>query len=153
MKIVRLSWCVFLLLMSLACQPRDVQPGLWLSGDEVNQQIDDWGFTDEIEEIYVETKPWYGIPHSTTIWCVVFAGELYIGSYGVEKKAWENNLAQDPEARLGISGKLYKVAVSRVTDKEIAENLNIAYNRKYDMEEVFGNEVPEWWFYLVEQQK
>jgi hypothetical protein len=83
----------------LGCQPEDETPGLWLSGEIAPERVDDWRFTNDIEEIFVETRPWYGIPHSTTIWCVELGGELYIGSYGDEKKTWENNVARHPAAR------------------------------------------------------
>lgn len=143
----------FSLLILSACQPSDVRPGLWLSGDVVRQQVNDWTFTNEIEEIFVETSPWYGIPHSTTIWCVVFAGNLYIGSYGDDKKTWENNLARTPEARLGINGELYEVIIAQVTDKELTADVDSAYKEKYDMVAVFGDDIPEWWFYQVQQRK
>ena len=132
----------------LGCQPEDETPGLWLRG-EIVEWVDDWRFTNDIEEIFVETRPWYGIPHSTTIWCVELGGELYIGSYGSEKKAWEKNLARDPTAKLAISGKLYEVTVALVTEPGRVEALDVAYAQKYDMAEVFGDELPGWWYYHV----
>ena len=42
--------------------------------------------------------------------------------------------------------------VRRVTDQQLTEKLDMAYQKKYDMVEVFGNETPEWWFYSVEQR-
>ncbi|MBW2420027.1 MAG: DUF2255 family protein [Deltaproteobacteria bacterium] len=133
----------------LGCQPEDESPGLWLGGESVLEQVDDWRFTRDIEEIFVETHPWYGIPHSTTIWCVELGGELYIGSYGDEKKAWEKNIARNPTAKLAISGKLYEVKVEPVGDPGQVEALDAAYAQKYDMAEVFGDEIPEWWYYHV----
>jgi hypothetical protein len=131
------------------CQPEDETPGLWLGGEQAEERVDDWRFTNEVEEIFVETRPWYGIPHSTTIWCVELGGELYIGSYGDQKKTWEKNLARDPRAKLSISGQLYEVQVAPVTDPGRVEALDSAYTRKYDMAEVFGDEIPEWWYYHV----
>ncbi len=133
----------------LGCQPEDETPGLWLRGEVAPTRVDDWRFTNDIEEIFVETRPWYGIPHSTTIWCVELGGELYIGSYGDQKKAWEKNLARDPKAKLAISGKLYEVTVAPVTEPGQVEELDAAYAQKYDMAEVFGDAIPEWWYYHV----
>ncbi len=133
----------------LGCQPEDETPGLWLRGEIAPERVDDWRFTNDVEEIFVETRPWYGIPHSTTIWCVELGGELYIGSYGSEKKAWEKNLARDPTAKLAISGKLYEVTVALVTEPGQVEALDVAYAQKYDMAEVFGDELPGWWYYRV----
>jgi hypothetical protein len=144
--------CVAALVAALAvlgCQPKDESPGLWLRGELAAGRVDDWRFSNEIEEIFVETRPWYGIPHSTTIWCVELGGELYIGSYGDQKKTWEKNIARDPTAKLSISGKLYEVGVAPVTDPGRVEALDAAYAQKYDMAEVFGDEIPEWWYYHV----
>ena len=135
--------------MLLGCQPQDESPGLWLRGEIAVEPVDDWRFSNDIEEIFVETRPWYGIPHSTTIWCVELGGELYIGSYGDEKKAWEKNLARDPTAKLAIAGKLHEVSVTPVTEPRLVEALDAAYAQKYDMAEVFGDAIPEWWYYKV----
>ncbi len=137
---------------SIACQPKDVRPGLWVRGEAVEERVDDWSFTDEIEEIFIETRPWYGVPHSTTIWCVDLNGKLYIGSYGDKKKAWERNIARNPEARLAIQGKVYEVTVAPVTERDRIEALDAAYTQKYDMVEVFGEEVPDWRYYRVAQR-
>ena len=131
------------------CQPEDETPGLWLNGETVSERVDDWSFASDVEEIFVETRPWYGIPHSTTIWCVEVGGELYIGSYGDEKKTWEENLVRDPDVVLAISGKLYEVTLAQVTDSGRVEALDAAYAQKYDMVDVFGEDVPDWWYYHV----
>jgi len=133
----------------LGCQPKDETPGLWLRGETAVEPVDDWRFTNEIEEIFVETRPWYGIPHSTTIWCVELDGELYIGSYGDEKKTWEKNIARDANAVLAIAGKLYEVNLVPATEPDRVEALDVAYGQKYDMADVFGDEVPAWWYYRV----
>ena len=133
----------------LGCQPEDETPGLWLRGETASERVDDWRFTNDVDEIFVETRPWYGIPHSTTIWCVELGGELYIGSYGDQKKAWEKNLERDPKALLAISGKLYEVTVTPVGEPGRIEALDLAYAKKYDMAEVFGDEIPDWWYYRV----
>jgi hypothetical protein len=131
----------------LGCQPEDETPGLWLDGEIVTKRVADWRFTNDIEEIFVETGTWYGIPHSTTIWCVEVGGELYIGSYGDEKKAWEKHVSRDPTAKLSISGKLYEVSLAPVSERALIEALDTAYAQKYDMADVFGDEIPEWWYY------
>jgi hypothetical protein len=140
------------LVSSFGCQPEDVQPGLWLDGDLVQERIADWQFCSAVEEVFIETRTWYGIPHSTTIWSVVLGGDLYIGSYGEEKKTWEANIAANANARLRISGRLYEVVVTPVANPEVTAAVNESYHQKYDMGEVFGNEIPDWWFYQVTQR-
>ena len=135
-----------------ACQPQDETPGLWLRGEIVEERVGDWSFSEDIEEIFIETRPWYGLPHSTTIWCAAIDGELYIGSYGDQKKAWEENVARNAEAKLNIAGKLYEVTVVPVTDPDRVEALDGAYAQKYDLAEVFGEELPGWWYYHVTQR-
>jgi squalene-hopene/tetraprenyl-beta-curcumene cyclase len=139
-------------LLAMGCAPKDERPGLWLNGDLVENRIDDWSFTNDIEELFIETRPWYGVSHSTTIWCVTLDGTLYIGSYGDEKKTWEKNVARNPEARLAIEGRLYEVTVAPVSDAELTESLDRAYSAKYDMAEVFGEDLPKWWYYRVSQR-
>jgi hypothetical protein len=142
---------LFAVAVATACQPEDETPGLWLRGETVEEKVADWSFSDEIEEIFIETRPWYGIPHSTTIWCVVLDGEPYIGSYGDEQKVWEQNIERNPEARLSIGGRIYEVTVAPVTDGDMIEALDAAYRSKYDMLEVFGEEIPDWRYYRVAQ--
>ena len=149
---MRYSFFIISLALLTACQPSDVRPGLWLRGDVVTQPVSDWGFATDVDEIFIETSPWYAIAHSTTIWSVVVDGDIYIGSYGQEKKRWEQNVLQDPDATLSISGKLYKVVVIPVTDTTLTASLDLAYNNKYDMAEVFGSVTPVWWFYRVSQR-
>lgn len=140
-----------LLTALVCCSPSDERPGLWLTGEPGAVPVDDWSFVAETEEIFIETRPWYGLPHSTTIWAVALDGGLYVGSYGEQKKAWEEALASDPRARLQIDGRLYGANVVPVTDPAVSRALDARYREKYDMEEVFGEDVPDWWYYRVEQ--
>jgi hypothetical protein len=148
-------WIQLLALLTIAvwsvgCQPKDVMPGMWIRGDLVEAPPEDWTFTHEIEEIFIETRAWYGLPHSTTIWCAERSENLYIGSYGDKKKTWEKNVARNPEARLAIAGKIYEVTVTPVTDRVLIDALHATYTQKYDMAEVFGDDLPEWWYYRIE---
>jgi hypothetical protein len=137
-------------LTALGCQPEDETPGLWLGGEIAPRPVDGWHFTNDVEEIFVETRSWYGIPHSTTIWCVELDGELYIGSYGDEKKAWEKNVARDPTVKLAISRTLYEATLTPVTEIERSEALDAAYAEKYDMADVFGDAIPDWRYYRAD---
>jgi hypothetical protein len=139
-------------LFALACQqPEDERPGLWLTGEPAEVPVDDWHFTADVEEIFIETRPWYGIRHSTTIWCAELDGRLYIGSYDDDVKRWEDNVARNPEARLGIEGKLYDVTVTPVASSELVRRLDERYVAKYDMVETFGDDPPAWRYYVVAQ--
>ena len=80
-------------------------------------------------------------------------GELYIGSYADEKKRWEKNVARNPAARLQIAGKLYDVTVTSVTNAQATTEIDAKYTKKYNMEEVFGENLPTWWYYRISQRK
>ena len=154
---IQLIGALAILVFGLGCQPKDVRPGLWLSGDLIETDINDWSFTNEFEEIFIQTSTWYLLPHSTTIWGAEMGRGFFIGSYGYgegdeDKKHWENNIARNPEARIRIDGKLYDVTVEPVTSKRLSVQLETRYNEKYDMEDTFGEDLPKWWFYRVTQR-
>jgi len=136
-------------LLLAACQPKDTRPGFWLTGQRTEGTIQDWRFTKDVDEIFVETRTWYGLRHSTTIWCVELDGGLYIGSYDDDVKYWEENVARNPEARLRIEGRLHDVTVTPVANRELSEKLDQRYAVKYDMAEVFGDDLPAWRYYLA----
>ena len=136
----------------LSCTPRDERPGTRLSGVAAGKDVDDWTFTDDVDEIFIQTRTWYGIPHATTIWCVALGGELHIGSYGDGRKYWEKNVARNAEARVSIDGVIYDVRIDPVAAPDLVAALDEALNRKYDMQAVFGDEDPPWWFYRLTQR-
>ena len=136
-------------LLFTACQPEDTRPGFWLKGQRANETVEDWRFTGDVEEIFVETRTWYGVRHSTTIWCVDLDGLLYIGSYDDDVKYWEKNVARNSAARLRIQDQIYDVTVTPVADRVLSERLDQRYAEKYDMAEVFGDDLPAWRYYRV----
>ncbi len=50
----------------LGYEPRDQRPGLWLTGDRVTEAVTDWSFTEDHQEIFVQTRTPYLMPHSVT---------------------------------------------------------------------------------------
>lgn len=42
----------------LGCQPEDETPGLWLRGEQAAEPVEDWRFANDVEEIFIETRPW-----------------------------------------------------------------------------------------------
>src|SRR5439155_17611619 len=46
--------------------PKERRPGLWLRGELVSGPVTDWSFTDTYPNIAVQTRSWYGLPHSVT---------------------------------------------------------------------------------------
>jgi hypothetical protein len=103
-----------LVVFAFGCMdPKDRRPGLSLSGEVVNDPINDWSFADEIQQIYLETQTWYLIPHSVTTVCAGLGEKLYVPSiyYGGGQwpdKYWNSNVSSDPQVRLEMDGKIYE---------------------------------------------
>jgi hypothetical protein len=103
-----------LLVFASGCvDPEDRRPGLRLSGEVVTEPINDWSFADEFQEIYLETRTWYLIPHSVTTVCAGLDENLYVPSIYYEggewpNKYWNSNVSSDPRVRLEMGGKIYE---------------------------------------------
>ena len=118
------------------------RPGMWLQGELVTTPVTDWSFTDKIPHIAVETRTWYGIPHSITTNNFSHNGQLFItatysqGGKGDDvvfprDKFWTSNVASDPRVRLKIEGKLYEMSMIVVADRNEAETALESKWKKY----------------------
>jgi len=122
--------------------PDERRPGLWLRGEVVNQPVTDWTFTDKYQNIYIETRSWYLLPHSVTITCVAHNGQLYLtsvyrqGMAFPEGKRWTGNVTRDPHVRLKIGDRLYNVTVSLVTDPAERATVLESKAKKYPQQRV-----------------
>ena len=58
-------------------EPLDRRPGTLLSGT-VAALPQDVRFVDEVGEVTLETRPWYGIPFSVTVVVVSHEGLIYV---------------------------------------------------------------------------
>ena len=113
---------VLLVPLGLACQPKDRRPGLWLSGEVVEGPVTDWTFVNALPEIFVETKTWYGVPHSVTVVAAGIGDRLYVpsvyrgrGEFPSER-TWNRNVVRDPRVRVGIDGRIYERRAVLVED-------------------------------------
>ncbi len=110
------------LLLLAACEPKDRRPGMWLSGELVEELPSDWSFIAEHPEVFVETRPWYGIPFSVTTVLGTRNGKLYVPSIYSEEAAfpgtkyWNSVIADNPDVRLKIGNKLYEMTATPVQD-------------------------------------
>lgn len=117
-------FCVGVILLSVltaACEPVDRRPGTWLSGDVV-EIPGDWSVTATEMEIFVETSPWWGVPHSVTTVVAASGEHLYVPSIYEQAavfpgtKRWNKNIAADPDVRLKIGELLYELKAVPVLD-------------------------------------
>jgi len=111
---------------------RTAGPGFWLTGDVVREPVTNWDWVLDVNHpvrgnsIMLETRTWYGIPHSVTVNLVPRGDKLYVS--GSERgsrlerdfpnsKAWWANIERDPRIRMKIDGKLYEMTVTLVADR------------------------------------
>ncbi len=139
-RIVALMACAIAIALTVACSidPSDERPGLGLSGEVHQQAVEDWSFTDDSGEIFIETVTSYWIPHSVTAWCVTVENELYVSADYADKKSWVANVARDPNVRLKIGDNVYEQKLVPVTDAAITTAIDSGFVRKYDYEEEEG---------------
>ena len=129
---------VVLLAMAAGCEPKDRRPGTWLSGQTAPETVSDWSFVNEQMEVYVETRPWYGIPHSVTTVIASKNGKVFVPSiYEAPAdfpgtKYWNRIIAEDPSVRVKIGDTLYEMEATPAADAEEFEEGFSALAEKYD---------------------
>ena len=122
-----------------AASNRTAWPGLWLKGEVVSQPVTDWNFINQVNHpvtgnsIMLETRTWYGVPHSVTVNARPRGDKLYLSGSEqgarLEKefpysKAWWANIERDPRIRMKIDGKIYEATVALIQDRdEVAQLL------------------------------
>ena len=143
---------------------RTTRPGFWLTGEVVHEPVTNWDWVNKVNDpirkntIELETRTWYGIPHSVTINIVARGDKLYV--QGTERdfrlqkkfpysKAWWANVERDPRVRMKIGGKLYEMTLVLIHDR--AEVAQLQRGRDPVTKEIGadGNEhvtqVAHWW--------
>ena len=136
-RIVAFIACAMAIALTAACsiEPSDERPGLGLPGEVHQQAVEDWSFTEDADEIFIETVTSYWIPHSVTVWCVTVGNELYVAADDADKKSWVANVARDPNVRLKIGDKVYEQKLVPITDTATQASIDSGFARKYEYEE------------------
>ena len=116
------------------CPPTDRSftcrmPGLWLKGEPVTTPVTDWSFTDNIPQIKIQTQTPFLLPHSVTIWCAVYNGNLYVTSY--RGREWVENIIRDPHVRLKIADRVFDRTLTLVNDPAEKAGVLQAKGKKY----------------------
>ncbi len=141
-RIIAFMACAIAIGLTLACSidPSDERPGLGLSGEVQQQGVEDWSFTADAHEIFIETVTSYWIPHSVTAWCVTVGDELYVAADDADKKSWVENVARDPNVRLKIADKVYEQKLVPVTDAVTIASIDRGFEKKYEYEPEEGDD-------------
>ena len=148
---------------------RSARPGLWLTGEVVSEAVTNWDWVNQYSDAFaedateLETRTWYGIPHSVTVLLVPRGDKLYLQSsaqtfrlnkefpYG---KVWWRNVERDPRVRLKIGGKIYEMTVVLVQDRAEVAQLRGGKDPIVKALDANGNEyiTEEWHYWRVFQR-
>jgi hypothetical protein len=118
-------------------EPTTRRPGLWLKGELVTTPVADWSFTDQVQNIKIQTNSWYLLPHSVTINCISYKGQLYLYSFYAagltypHGRSWNEDVARDPHVRIKIGDQLYDRTLVLATDAAEQEAVHEATFKKY----------------------
>ena len=124
--------------------PYGTIPGKRLQGEEATELIDDWSFATQYRRVNVEVRP--SDPYSVNAGYFVHDQALYISS---AKSRWAQFLVQDPNMRIRVGDKLYRVRATRMEGADLEEAQN-AYSTKYPNRT--PEQVAERWFFRLESR-
>ena len=140
---------------ALACGPSFlVVPGGELRGTLASAGIDDWGFTDTVRRVQLETRP--EDPYSVHIYGVSSGDAFYVASESWRQlfrgsggdARWVSHIAADPRVRLRVDKSLYELKAVRVQDEEELRRVRGLFQKKYGTDPEGWEEPP--WVYRLE---
>ena len=111
---------IYIAAIFVAVNPQEQRPGLSLSGqagDTASWQAvvaNNSSFGEQ--QVFVQTHPWYLIPHSVTTTMAVHNKRLFIPCRSCANKKWPKNVAADPNVVFKHNNQLYNGTIRRVTD-------------------------------------
>lgn len=121
MRVILLGTAGLLLLLFLGARwipldPLERRPGGRLSGT-ASQAPADWAeLIAPRTKVWVQTQPWYGIPHSVTTVSFALDGDLYVPCARCGTKRWPRHVARQPEVVVKVGDRLYERRAVRVED-------------------------------------
>ena len=121
--------------------PHSRIPGLWLTGDVVTTPVNDWSFTENVRTIKLQTQSRFLLPHSVTINCLDYNGQLYVSSVHPAGKptGWNENALREPRVRIKIGDKVYDRTLVLVTDPAEKDAVLQVRARKYPQLKIPAN--------------
>ena len=142
---------------------RSARPGLWLTGELAGEPVKNWDWVNQFDDPFgenataMETRTWYGIPHSVRVLLVPRDEALYLQSSAQtfrlkqdfpNGKAWWAHVERDPRVRLKIDGKLYDMTAVLVQDRGEVARLRGGESPIVKTVDAKGNEqITEEWHY------
>jgi hypothetical protein len=98
-------------------------PGKRITGEEATERIEDWSFMEPSTRVILEVRP--SDPYSLYIRAYQHKGVLYLNSISPENR-WTQFLLEDPNLRLKVENKIYKVRATRVEDPALVNEIQEA---------------------------
>ncbi len=126
---------VVILAVLLSRQPGlDVIPGGRLSGEEMTGRVTDWSFMQQHRLVTLEVR--LSDPYSVNTSCFYNQGVLYVRSsprfplkqvrqllWGSGESRWAQFLLLDPNMRLKVGEKIYRVQATQVEDSKLVREI------------------------------
>lgn len=107
---------LYVLARFVPVEPIDRRPGLGLMAPAGAPGDGGLEAVAGMQEIHLETRPWYGIPHSVTTVIWRDGEHLYVPCKACALKSWPKRVAADPGVRLKINGRLYDMRAEKIED-------------------------------------
>ena len=135
------------LLLVTACGPIGPIPGGRLSGKETAAAPTDWSFSDDGEDVQLETRP--SDPYSVNIWGAGIGSHFFVASGKGAEAEWAQHIVADPNVRLRVGDTLYDLRAVRVEDDASRDQFLAAGKRKYDWQPS-GDEAENAWLFRLD---
>ena len=120
---IRTLTIALLAFLLAACEPQDRRPGTWVGGELVETRITDWSFTNEHPEVFLQTHPWYGVPHSVTVVLGTNGDSLYMPSIYFQEpkkypdgKYWNQIVDTYPDVEIKIGDQVFPRTIRLISD-------------------------------------
>ena len=114
--VAALSVALYVLALAVPLDPDEQRPGTRLAGTQIDTPVTDWSFHQPGTQVYLQTRTWYGIPHSVTTTSMVYDNQLIIPCGWCGDKRWPKNVAADPAVVVKIGDRLYPFNAVRIED-------------------------------------
>ncbi len=125
-------------------------PGKRITGEEATERIDDWSFMEPSTRVILEVHP--SDPYSLYIRAYQHKGVLYLNSISPENR-WTQFLLEDPNLRLKVENKIYKVRATRVEDPGLVNEIQEAMEQMSPrLRERTPEERAQNWYFRVDSR-
>ena len=121
----------------LAGGPVSFIPGGWIRGEVVQEAVDDWSFAAESQYLLVESRARL-LPYSSRVWYMVTDSKLYLLIPSLIGTGLQERLAEDPDLRVGIAGRVYLQRAVKVASDALVGELMAPVVRRLMATELVG---------------